>query len=268
MHVVIIMHMASSKWFIVLMFNSFVQVCRLQKANIASLAVDKDTISELRTRSPSPYLANASMSSVGVPRNFSRGEYIDVRPVYIGDDWGTDPNIITYRIEKIYEHDEAKFGNVDEQNSERLPDLMSESTNKWLFWSEYKGRKKSSRSLNLFIAIVVILIQLFAYIMLTYYVIKDHNIAVDQRRQNCHGPNCNIIERNCMHIATGSVTMLLLIGFLWADIIDAVTVLYRHICKKTEYYESDDHHNKWVCTPTQRKICEILGALLILIELC
>lgn len=233
------------------------------------LAVDENAPS----KSPSPYLATpgprgSPSPSVGVPRTFARGECIDLRPMYTRDSIGRDPNVVTYRIEKIYAFDDGKFQNDEEFDHEKLPDLMKESTNKWLFWSEYKGRKKESRSLNLCIAIVVILLQVFAYITLAYYLIQDHHSDIETRAETCHGPNCDATQRPCMHISTGGVTMLLFMGFLWCDIIDGITMLYKPICGSDELYEQKDEKNKFKCSRMQRQTCHVFAALLVLTELC
>eukprot|EP01084_Bolivina_argentea_P259163 437196_1 len=102
-----------------------------------------------------------------------------------------------------------------------LPALIEESTNQWLFFSDVKCSASKSERTEFWISFIVISLQILAYITLTYYLINDYQTQVKERADNCYGPNCGRKEQICMHISTGSVTIILLVGYLWADFLNA-----------------------------------------------
>ena len=79
--------------------------------------------------------------------------------------------------------------------------------------------KCSEDAVNKFIAIFVICIQIAAYIVMTVFLKASGDDEDEARSKNCYGPNCEIEVASCMDFTTGGLTSILLVGFLWADVV-------------------------------------------------
>eukprot|EP01084_Bolivina_argentea_P221763 375538_1 len=110
-----------------------------------------------------------------------------------------------------------------------LNHLMNESTNQWLYLNSWNANEEC---INRFIAIIVLLIQIASYVAITYFLVKTVWDEQETRRENCYGPNCNQKESACMVLTTGSLVSIMLVGFLWADVINVLTIF------KTNYIAS------------------------------
>eukprot|EP01084_Bolivina_argentea_P231464 390339_1 len=117
--------------------------------------------------------------------------------------------------------------------------LVPETTNSWLFahfdpYDDHKNEEKRNHYYNnitqVAIAIVVILLQIAAYITMTWFLRLRREQLFDSRRASCYGPNCDATEANCMVLTTGGLTSVLLIGFLWADVISTATLIKYNKC--------------------------------------
>eukprot|EP01084_Bolivina_argentea_P284045 486670_1 len=109
-----------------------------------------------------------------------------------------------------------------------LHNIVTESTNGWLFLKGYKcenNEENKTRCTNLIIAIIVILLQILAYFTLSFYLISSTHEEEKFREETCYGPNCYKDETHCMHISTGGVMAILLVGFLWADMINTTSMI-------------------------------------------
>ena len=74
------------------------------------------------------------------------------------------------------------------------------------------------------------MVQIMSYNALARFLVSMHDERQGEQEAHCYGPNCGVQERPCMYISTGIVTMILLIGFLWADIINALAMLKDSVC--------------------------------------
>eukprot|EP01083_Nonionella_stella_P067559 178759_1 len=103
-----------------------------------------------------------------------------------------------------------------------LTDLVGPSTNAWLYTRP--TNEFCSDKLNKFIAMLVIILQIVAYIVMTLFLkgIKENDIHV--RQETCYGPNCSNTEPNCLVLTTGSLCGILLVGFLWADVVNTMAM--------------------------------------------
>eukprot|EP01083_Nonionella_stella_P258571 883665_1 len=103
-----------------------------------------------------------------------------------------------------------------------LMDLVGPSTNAWLYTRP--TNEFCSDKLNKFIAMLVIILQIVAYIVMTLFLkgIKENDIHV--RQETCYGPNCSNTEPNCLVLTTGSLCGILLVGFLWADVVNTMAM--------------------------------------------
>ena len=67
---------------------------------------------------------------------------------------------------------------------------------------------------NKLIAIIIIILQIFAYILMTRYLIGNVEDEFKARVESCYGPNCSKYELSqevCMNLTTGGLMSVLLI---------------------------------------------------------
>eukprot|EP01084_Bolivina_argentea_P311607 539414_1 len=147
------------------------------------------------------------------PRNLLPGKYITLRNMH------TD-KLVCYQIEGIDIHQPVWETNKD------LPDLVQDSTNKWLFLND---EDVENRYTHVSIAFTVIAMQIVTYMVLVWYLKSTVDENQQHREQNCYGPNCHIKEAQCMDIWTGAITGMLLVGFLWADILNSFAMIKESI---------------------------------------
>ncbi len=112
----------------------------------------------------------------------------------------------------------------------KVDHLLPGSTNQWLYTNDVDKHdddiclEQCSRCgnglVNKIIAITVIIIQIASYIAITYFLIKKVWNEEEARAANCYGPNCDQETVPCMVLTTGAIISVLLIGFLWADVIN------------------------------------------------
>eukprot|EP01084_Bolivina_argentea_P234908 395438_1 len=148
---------------------------------------------------------------------------------------------ITYEIESLQSH------------TKPLPDLINASSNQWLFLQTFKCNQvdeNQTQWTHFSIALIVILLQILSYVTLTYYLISSINSDVEERAGKCYGTHCTTKEQRCMHLSAGSVTALLLVGFLFADFINTFAMIKESILGKS-------HVNRG----------QLLGSIIILVEL-
>eukprot|EP01083_Nonionella_stella_P068411 181574_1 len=106
---------------------------------------------------------------------------------------------------------------------EKVACLIPESTNAWLYLP-------GSPMVNIFIAIFVICIQITSYISLTYFLASQRTDEISTRKESCYGENCDAFVPACLSFGTGgALTSVLLVGFLWADVVNTVSLM-RHKC--------------------------------------
>eukprot|EP01084_Bolivina_argentea_P136397 240210_1 len=140
------------------------------------------------------------------------GKYIQLKNVSNGNE------VTIYQIQSI------KSTNIANKES-NIPLIFKENTMKWLFIKYCTCDRQNMQWTHFSIAITVIFIQIMSYILMAYYLIST-NLAEDtDRAENCYGPNCQIIEPKCMSLSTGGVTSILLVGFLWPDIIASLSMI-------------------------------------------
>eukprot|EP01084_Bolivina_argentea_P148773 260036_1 len=113
------------------------------------------------------------------------------------------------------------------KRKEKVSKLMEESTTAWLFIYDDDRENFCDIMANRIIAILVIFLQITAYIMMAYFLYNVSEKKAAERRKSNYGPNKDNEEPLCMVITSGGVMTLLLIGFLWADVIKTLTM-----CKK------------------------------------
>eukprot|EP01084_Bolivina_argentea_P026295 48872_1 len=151
------------------------------------------------------------------------GKYIKLKDVKNNND------CVTFQIQSISSpvklRKDTKFLNSAQQKT--IPDLVAESTNQFLLLHRYccKNGEPTERT-NFIVAFTVILLQVLSYIIMSYYlIITRYNNEAD-RRENCYGPKCDdSVVKSCMDIKTGLVAAILLIGYVWADFINAANIL-------------------------------------------
>eukprot|EP01083_Nonionella_stella_P266060 900507_1 len=156
--------------------------------------------------------------------------------------------IMIYQIQSITSPTKQR----DESQDKDLPDLIKDSTNSWLYIDNFDCHD-TDQCTKLFISIVVIILQLLSYATLTYFFVNSNQEEIADRESNCYGPNCETPPNRCMYISTGCVTAMLLIGFLWADIINTFALL-----KDSIDCQVDDRGKKRL---------QFIASMLILVEL-
>eukprot|EP01084_Bolivina_argentea_P234907 395436_1 len=122
-----------------------------------------------------------------------------------------------------------------------LPDLVNASSNKWLLSEHFSYN-------NFCVALMVILLQIIAYVILSVFIVSSRDSVIKERGDNCYGPNCTSEEQLCMNIEAAIVATLLLTGFLLADFINTFGIIFRNLGSK--------------CAGR-----ELIGALIIFIEI-
>ena len=90
------------------------------------------------------------------------------------------------------------------------------ATNAWLYIrddpdAETKACCLTDNSANKLIAIIIIILQIAAYILMTQYLIENVNEEFEARGNSCHGPNCDLEPVVCMNLTTGGLMSVLLI---------------------------------------------------------
>eukprot|EP01084_Bolivina_argentea_P252814 424477_1 len=146
------------------------------------------------------------------------GKYIQLKNVDNNDE------TVMYQIQSISSPTKINY-NDKMYGSDSIPDLVQESTNQWLLNATYKCDNRTKKHLNLSNALIVIIIQILSYSTLVYYLFNSYHTEITERAENCYGPHCSTEIKPCMDIKTGSVTALLLLGYLWADFINAFTMI-------------------------------------------
>eukprot|EP01084_Bolivina_argentea_P180159 311240_1 len=130
---------------------------------------------------------------------------------------------ILYEIQPITASDKDKASS-NTQNI--LSPIIASSTNRWLFGrSGSKTDNSDNKCTNYMIAILVIIIQIISYITIAFYLISLRNTELSEKQQTCYGPNCSEGEAVCMDIKPAFVTGALMVGFLWADIINVGSMM-------------------------------------------
>eukprot|EP01084_Bolivina_argentea_P090711 163389_1 len=147
------------------------------------------------------------------------GKYIKLKQID-----NADENVLMYQIQSITSPHIIKKGDDDDND---IPDLIQESTNQFLLLNDYTKcqERTKTESTNFCIAITVILIQIMSYVFLAYYLWYNKATDIENREENCYGPNCHWKQTKCMDIITGLVMAILLIGFLWADFISTCSLI-------------------------------------------
>eukprot|EP01083_Nonionella_stella_P084207 233064_1 len=109
------------------------------------------------------------------------------------------------------------------------PGRIEDSTNQWLFvrdWTFNLSIEGNKRQWTHFIiSLSVLLIQILAYFQLTYYLMSSVTAEDQDTRNNCYGPHCALPHPHCMYFFTGVNAGVLLLGFLWADVIATITMI-------------------------------------------
>eukprot|EP01083_Nonionella_stella_P267528 903714_1 len=128
---------------------------------------------------------------------------------------------------------------IEEENKEKIEYLVPDSTNAWLYIKDdhvsedgdtgLKGclANCSDNAANKFIAIFVICVQIAAYICMVVFLLESQAAEEKAMRETCYGPHCDEATAECMTFGTGGLTSILLVGFLWADVVNTVSLMFR-----------------------------------------
>eukprot|EP01084_Bolivina_argentea_P005058 9567_1 len=123
-----------------------------------------------------------------------------------------------------------------EKLKSKVEKLVPGSTNQWLYTNDIDKNKNAkcldqfnrcgNGMVNKIIAVIVIAIQITSYIAITYFLIKKVMDEEEARRGSCYGPNCDQVAAPCMVLTTGAIISVLLIGFLWADVVNVCGICH------------------------------------------
>eukprot|EP01084_Bolivina_argentea_P315260 546135_1 len=144
------------------------------------------------------------------------GQYIKLRNINTNE-------ILSYEIESIG----SAIPIYETKNT--LPDLVKESTNQWLFMEHCECSKEYQEEWRDFsFGVLTISVQILVYITMSQYVIMSYRTRIADRLENCYGTNCKVPEWKeipCMRLSTGAITLLMLVGFLWADFLNTLSMI-------------------------------------------
>ena len=90
--------------------------------------------------------------------------------------------------------------------------------------------KFTDNSANKIIAVIIVILQIAAYIMMTRYLIANREHEFESRENSCYGPNCNIGHKDCMNLTTGGLMSVLLIVKL--------AIIQHYILQTTKYTQT------------------------------
>eukprot|EP00485_Elphidium_margaritaceum_P020566 CAMPEP_0202726312 /NCGR_PEP_ID=MMETSP1385-20130828/184548_1 /ASSEMBLY_ACC=CAM_ASM_000861 /TAXON_ID=933848 /ORGANISM="Elphidium margaritaceum" /LENGTH=1178 /DNA_ID=CAMNT_0049392531 /DNA_START=45 /DNA_END=3579 /DNA_ORIENTATION=+ len=143
---------------------------------------------------------------------------------------------------------------VEEVRIEEVETLFPDSTNGWLYtnFNETKsmdggdsasqttstdgdggGSKPcycSENLTNILSAVIVIAVQITVYATMATYLVRKTTNEAEERAESCYGPNCDAEIKYCMFFGTSGLTSVLLVGFLWADVVNTLSIMWRHRC--------------------------------------
>ena len=97
---------------------------------------------------------------------------------------------------------------------------------------------------NKIIALAVITIQIAAYAFMTLFLIDTTETQIETRGESCYGPNCGLKAIQCLDLTTGGLISILLIGFLWADVVNTISLFWNSCCCKFCCCV-DDNKDEW-----------------------
>ena len=60
-----------------------------------------------------------------------------------------------------------------------------------------------------------------------YFLGKKRSDDYEAKQETCYGPNCDVKQVSCMELSTGGLTSILLVGFLWADVVNTISIMKR-----------------------------------------
>eukprot|EP01084_Bolivina_argentea_P088298 159441_1 len=147
------------------------------------------------------------------------GSHITFKHISDNDDY------TTYEIQSI------QMKSMDKHEEYIIPDLVKDSTNEWLLYDAIT----KNNLVDFLIAVFIILLQLTVYIILAYRLITEYDEEAENRESACYGPNCHVKEQNCMKISVGFISAIILVGYVWADIINTYPMIKDSIkCCKVE----------------------------------
>eukprot|EP01084_Bolivina_argentea_P016317 30552_1 len=115
-----------------------------------------------------------------------------------------------------------------EKRKMKIRMILPETTNTWLivkdahdeFDEDRRCKCMNSMFINKTIAIVVLLIQITAYLISIYILWNKANNREKQQQSMCTGPNCDEEEQFCVSFLSGIVCFLLLFLTIIADTVD------------------------------------------------
>ena len=105
---------------------------------------------------------------------------------------------------------------------------------------------------------------------MTKFLIDKTESENTTRSESCYGPNCDAEPILCLDLTTGGLTSVLLIGFLWADVVNTISLFWAAFCCNSIYCKyrccggDDNEDDKRECCSTgwtAFKSCFILAEL-------
>eukprot|EP01083_Nonionella_stella_P301178 1031817_1 len=129
----------------------------------------------------------------------------------------------------------------EEMNKEMIGNLVPDSTNGWLYIKDTYVSEDGNgaegclanctdNAANKFIAVFVLVIQIASYIAMTAFLASSRRDEAQAMKETCYGPHCEDPTALCMSFDTGGLTSILLVGFIWADVVNTLSLMFK--CNK------------------------------------